>query len=92
MISDRFALTAAHCQLYFGDRGGPFDNPKTVLLRDGTGAASLHVVKRAFSHPEYSFPSLYSNIALLELGRGFLAEISTNFSASPVLKLTLSNI
>ena len=42
---------------------------KTNTLRDGTPYKELVEVKRVYKHPLYSFPRLYNDIALLELGR-----------------------
>ena len=67
IISDRWAVAAAHC---YENRGNALTGKvKTNTLRDGTPYKELVEVKRVYKHPLYSFPRLYNDIALLELGR-----------------------
>ena len=42
---------------------------RTNTVRDGTPFKEIVEVKRIYKHPLYSFPRLYNDIALLELGR-----------------------
>ena len=70
MIADRWALTAAHC---FDDfKNGLSDVPKrsnVITIRDNTNNLELVEVRRVYKHPNYEYPILYNDIALVELGR-----------------------
>ena len=60
-------MAAAHC---YENRGNELTGKvKTNTVRDGTPYKELVEVKRVYKHPLYSFPRLYNDIALLELGR-----------------------
>ncbi len=66
MISDGFAVLAAHCLLNFGQMPS-LASANTVLIRDRTGNVAQYAVRRYFSHPKYEYPSLYYDIAIAEL-------------------------
>ena len=68
IISDRFAIFAAHC---FAEFGTPSSEQKTttIIIRDGTKYQEKINVRRILIHPDYKFPSLYSDIALVEFAR-----------------------
>ena len=70
MIADRWALTASHC---FDDfRNGVSDGPKKVRviqIRQETKHVEDVEVRHVYKHPNYRFPNLYNDIALVELGR-----------------------
>ena len=60
-------MAAAHC---YENRGNELTGKvKTNTVRDGTPYKELVEVKRVYKHPLYSFPRLYNDIALLEMGR-----------------------
>ena len=67
IISDRWAVAAAHC--YEGRGSALTGQVKTNTVRDGTPFKEIVEVKRIYKHPLYTFPRLYNDIALLELGR-----------------------
>ena len=67
VISDRWAVAAAHC--YEGHGKFLTGRVRTNTVRDGTPFKEIVEVKRIYKHPLYSFPRLYNDIALLELGR-----------------------
>lgn len=67
IISDRWAVAAAHC--YEGHGNSLRGKVRTNTVREGTPFKEMLEVKRIYKHPLYSFPRLYNDIALLELGR-----------------------
>jgi len=68
IISDRFSIAAAHC---YDDLGvaGKVQKIKTQTIRDKTGNIETIEQKRVFKHPLYKFPTLYNDVAIVELGR-----------------------
>ena len=68
LISDRFILTAAHCEEQFSNRG----QSGSIIIRPGTEHAESIKVKRTFKHPYYRFPKNYNDIAISELSRRVL--------------------
>merc|ERR1719305_415180 len=70
VVSDRWVVAASHC--YDDFRNGVSDGPRKVrvnTIRDGTRALELVEIKRVYKHPDYKFPNLYNDVAVLELGR-----------------------
>jgi len=70
VVSDRWVVAASHC--YDDFRNGVSDGPRKVrvnTIRDNTGALELVEIKRVYKHPNYKFPNLYNDVAVLELGR-----------------------
>jgi hypothetical protein len=70
VVSDRWVVAASHC--YDDFKNGVSDGPQKVrvnTIRDNTGALELVEIKRVYKHPEYRFPNLYNDVAVLELGR-----------------------
>jgi serine protease 27 len=67
-ISDRWVVAAAHCYQDTLADDGPM-KVRVNTVRDGTDFRETVEIKRVFKHPLYTFPRLYNNIALLELGR-----------------------
>lgn len=70
MISDRWAVTAAHC--YENDMNiftGGQRQVRVNTIRQNTENKEIIEIKRRFLHPLYTSPSLYNDIAVLELGR-----------------------
>jgi len=64
-ISDRWVVAAAHCYDDFGSATQVLFN----TIRDNTANKESVEIKRVFKHPNYKYPTLYNDIALLELGR-----------------------
>ena len=48
-------------------RGGPAT--RTINIRDGTDFKEIIEVRRIFQHPLYSYPELYYDVGIMELGR-----------------------
>ncbi|KAF9405012.1 hypothetical protein HW555_014054, partial [Spodoptera exigua] len=66
VISERFILTAAHC-IYTKALGSVSYAALGLLKRtDPKELWNIHKIKRIIPHPEYSAPSKYHDIALLE--------------------------
>ncbi|KAH9645006.1 hypothetical protein HF086_003336 [Spodoptera exigua] len=66
VISERFILTAAHC-IYTKALGNVSYAALGLLKRtDSKELWNIHKIKRIIPHPEYSAPSKYHDIALLE--------------------------
>jgi len=69
-ITDRWLIAAAHCYQDFDD--GPAQKARLVRLntiRDNTNFVEQIEMKRVYNHPKYNHPSLYDDIAVIELGR-----------------------
>jgi len=71
IINDRWLLSAAHC---YDDNKEEvqFFQPREIkvnTLRDGTTFKEVIEIKRVYQHPNYQYPKLYDDIAVVELGR-----------------------
>ncbi len=49
----------------------PQTNIRSIILRDGTDSKEHIEIRRVFVHPEFTFPRLYNDIAIGELGNCF---------------------
>ena len=70
MLSSRWAVAASHCYDDFAT--GVSAGPRKVrinTIRDGTPYNEIIEIKRIYKHPLYTFPNLYNDVAVLELGR-----------------------
>jgi len=68
LITDRFLVSAAHCFEDFGN--SPLNNLMSIsTIRENTKFREFVEIKKVYPHPSYNYPSSYSNIAVLELGR-----------------------
>merc|ERR1712223_1084561 len=70
VVADRWVVAASHC--YDDFRNGVTDGPRKVrvnTIRDNTPYKELVEIKRVYKHPNYRFPNLYNDVAVLELGR-----------------------
>ncbi|XP_023346958.1 uncharacterized protein LOC111715813 isoform X2 [Eurytemora carolleeae] len=66
LIADKWMITAAHCFKF----GKDIAEKQLQVIRSLIPALKeLVEVKRIYVHPEYRFPELHSDIALIELGR-----------------------
>lgn len=69
-ISDRWVVTAAHCHDDFGILADDTQKKLAVqTFRDKTKYKEIVEIKRVFKHPKYTYPNLYNDIAVIELGR-----------------------
>jgi len=70
MISDRWVVAASHCYDDFAT-GVALGQRKVRVntIRDGTASHEIVEIKRIYKHPEYKYPQLYNDVAVLELGR-----------------------
>ena len=50
-------MLVSHLQFYF------------QVIRESTVHEEIIEVKKVYKHPDYSYPALYNDIALVELGR-----------------------
>ncbi|CAB4059709.1 unnamed protein product [Lepeophtheirus salmonis] len=66
-ISDRFIISAAHCYINF--RGSTLSRINSMIIRDDTNHTEEIEMKRIFTYPSFQLPSLYNDIAVIELGR-----------------------
>ncbi|XP_040581572.1 CLIP domain-containing serine protease C9 [Lepeophtheirus salmonis] len=66
-ISDRFIISAAHCYINF--RGSTLSRINSMIIRDDTNHTEEIEMKRIFIYPSFQLPSLYNDIAVIELGR-----------------------
>jgi hypothetical protein len=70
LISESYILTAAHCQVTYGNlpikiaRLGTVDVPKTI---DTVNSQFDHAVKKVFVHPKYRLANKTNDIALVQL-------------------------
>ena len=61
IIADRWAVSAAHCYI---------ENKNRVLTtRHGTPFEETVEIRKVYRHPNYKYPRLYNDVAVLELGR-----------------------
>merc|ERR1711953_899672 len=83
VVADRWVVAASHC--YDDFRNGVTDGPRRVrvnTIRDNTPYKELVEIKRVYKHPNYRFPNLYNDVAVLELGRRIEYNF-TKFGDSP---------
>ena len=71
LVNDRWMITAAHCYDDFNDLkpGATQREVKVNNLRENTAFTEIVEIKRVYSHPLYTYPLLYNDVAVLELGR-----------------------
>ena len=70
VVSDRWVVAASHC--YDDFQNGVSNGPQKVrvnTIRDNTNHLELIEIKRVYKHPNYKYPNLYDDVAVLELGR-----------------------
>ena len=70
-MADRWVVAAAHCYDDFRKGVSP-GSPRRVgvnTIRDNTPYREVVEIKRVYKHPNYRFPNLYDDVAVLELGR-----------------------
>ena len=65
IISDRWAVSAAHCY----DSLDIEDKKRVVRIRHGTPFEETVEIRKVYRHPDYKYPRLYNDVAVLELGR-----------------------
>ena len=64
----RWAVAASHCADDFPTKEER-RQVRTVVIRDNTRYKEVVEVKKVYKHPNYEYPKLYDDIAVLELGR-----------------------
>jgi len=70
IINDRWIVAAAHCYNEFEtEASNTAREIKINTIRDNTAHKELIEMKKAYTHPHYEYPSLYDDIAVVELGR-----------------------
>merc|ERR1712226_1345785 len=70
IVNDRWMVAAAHCYDDFqSDQDNQPREIKVNTLRDGTPFKEVIEIKRVYQHPNYQYPKLYDDIAVVELGR-----------------------
>ena len=71
LVNDRWMITAAHCYDDFNDLkpGATQREVRVNNLRENTAFTEIVEIKRVYSHPLYTYPLLYNDVAVLELGR-----------------------
>jgi len=71
IINDRWLLSAAHCYRDEADKDQSIQprQIKVNTIRDGTPFKEVIEIKRVYKHPNYQYPKLYDDIAVVELGR-----------------------
>ena len=67
-LSSRWAVAASHCADDFPAKEER-RQVRTVVIRDNTRYKEVVEVKKVYKHPNYQYPALYDDIAVLELGR-----------------------
>jgi len=70
IINDRWIVAAAHCYNEFDTEAS--NNAREIkinTIRDNTAHKELIEMKKYYTHPHYEYPSLYDDIAVVELGR-----------------------
>ena len=65
IIADRWAVSAAHCY----DNYEIEDKKRVVRVRLGTPFEETVEIRKVYRHPDYRYPRLYNDVAVLELGR-----------------------
>ena len=70
IINDRWIVAAAHCYNDFDtEASNSYREIKINTIRDNTVNKELIEMKKSYIHPHYEYPSLYDDIAVVELGR-----------------------
>ena len=71
LVNDRWMITAAHCYDDFNDvkPGATNREVKVNNIRENTAFTEIVEIKRVYTHPLYTYPLLYNDVAVLELGR-----------------------
>jgi len=70
VINDKWLLTAAHCYDDFSTTDGYRPKKITInTIRDNTEYKEIIGMQKIYRHPNYKYPSLYDDIALIQLGR-----------------------
>jgi len=83
IINDRWIVAAAHCYNDFEtDASNKPREIKINTIRDNTQNKELIEMKKAYIHPHYTYPSLYDDIAVVELGRRIVYDYD-KFGDSP---------
>jgi len=70
VVSDRWVVAAAHCYDEF--EASATNQPRQVkinTIRDNTEYIEIIEIKKVYKHPQYKYPNLYDDVAVLELGR-----------------------
>ena len=68
IITDRWAVSAAHCYDKYGYNDED-EKRRTLRIRVGTQFEESVEVRNVYRHPDYRTRRLYNDVAVLELGR-----------------------
>ena len=69
VVNDRWMISAAHCHNQFLDLAKGRTEVRAEVIRPNTKFIETIEIKRVYIHPNYHYPSLYNDVAVLELGR-----------------------
>ena len=69
VVNDRWMISAAHCHNQFLDLAKGRAEVQAEVIRPNTKFIETIEIKRVYIHPNYHYPSLYNDVAVLELGR-----------------------
>jgi len=69
IVSDRWAVSAAHCYEFKASASNEPRKVKINTIRDNTEYVEIIEIKKVYKHPQYKYPNLYDDVAVLELGR-----------------------
>ena len=85
VVADRWVVAASHCYDDFrnGVSPGSPRRARVNIVRDNTPYREVVEIKRVYKHPNYRFPNLYNDVAVLELGRRIEYNF-TKFGDSPI--------
>merc|ERR1712151_293896 len=86
LISDKIAISAAHCYDFF-PLWTPSDLGKSInMIQFNSFKPEYIEIIQVYKHPHYKYPNLYDDIAILKLGRRIQFDFEKNGVAPLCLK------